>query len=335
MRGLLKNLILSLVTIALLAVVLEASFRSYRYLKHQQSPFRRVGYTIHHPLLGWQGTKRFGDPSSEKPKVFFVGDSFTALWGKHKRRDMYYSVVERDLDIEVFVYGGGGYGTFQEYLAIDKYIDRVEPDLLVLQVTSNDFINNLWRLEKESYLHNHYMVRPYYEDGEVAYHFPRGSRFVREHIMPHSHLVYFIAFRKDRYLARRARAGLTETIESKIEAEGVELEIFREAVEVTAELVAKIKKRAEPAPVVAFPVFGNEPYFSEFEKIFAENEIRFIGDVPEVAWAAELEAHPRKLRDNDHWSDVGHQACGHHLSEVLREVLRDSPTGEGRERPAS
>jgi hypothetical protein len=202
-------------------------------------------------------------------------------------------------------------------------------------VTSNDFINNLWRLEKLSYIHNHNMVRPYYEDGEIVYHFPRGSQFVREYLMPHSHLVNFIVFRKDRYLAKRARAGLIETIETRIEAEALELEIFREAVAITAEIVAKIKKRAGPTPVAAFPVFGNEPYFTQFERIFEDNGIHFIGEVPEVAWTAELEVHPRMLKDNDHWSDVGHEACGRYLSRVLPALLRDSPAAESRGNLAS
>jgi alkylation response protein AidB-like acyl-CoA dehydrogenase len=52
--------------------------------------------------------------------------------------------------LAVQVYGGHGYGTLQEYLVIDKYIDEIKPDLILLQVCSNDFTNNLENEAKSS-----------------------------------------------------------------------------------------------------------------------------------------------------------------------------------------
>ena len=78
----------------------------------------------------------------------------------------------RRLNVEVFAYGGSGYGTLQESLVVDHYLPIVRPDLVLLQVSYNDFINNSFELERASYYNNNFLLRPYLEGDRIRRRFP-------------------------------------------------------------------------------------------------------------------------------------------------------------------
>jgi hypothetical protein len=264
------------------------------------------------PVLGWKGKEIMGDPQSNKIKIFFVGDSFSVPY--LDKKDMYYDVVSKNIDIELFVYGGPGYGTLQEYLVIDKYIDKIEPDLVVLQTCSNDFINNCWNLERKSFINNNHRVRPYYEKGRIKYRFPRGP-FFRGYIIPYSRLAYFISYRFDRILVKLNNKGYLKTIEKYIKAEGEDFREFKQSVDITSELMGMIKKRCGGIPLIAFPVFDNKPYFRQFKNIFHHYNINFLEEIPKLAWAAEGK---NWKRNNEHWTKKGHTVCGEYLTDYIK-----------------
>jgi hypothetical protein len=54
--------------------------------------------------------------------------------------DTYYAIIKRKLDAEVFAYGAGGFGTLQEYMILDRYVDMIHPSLILWQFCLNDFI---------------------------------------------------------------------------------------------------------------------------------------------------------------------------------------------------
>jgi hypothetical protein len=257
-----------------------------------------------------------GDAQSKKTKIFFVGDSFTAnYWQDRIKGKMYFDIVKQNIDIELFVYGGGGYGTLQEYLVIDRYLDKIKPDLIVLQTCSNDFINNSWGLERKSYMHNNYSVRPYYENGKIKYHFPRGSVFLRQYIIPYSRLAYLIAVRIDKKLAALARKGRLKTVENYIETKGLDFNEFKQSADTTLELMRMIKERCGNTRIIAFSAFNNEPYFNQFKLIFNYLNIDFLVDIPKLAWDAEGRG---RVKGNDHWGKNGNAACGAYLAEYIK-----------------
>jgi hypothetical protein len=60
----------------------------------------------------------------------------------------YYALLAEKLNnLEVFAYGAGGYSTLQKYLILDEFIDRIRPQILLLQLCSNDFFDNDYDLE--------------------------------------------------------------------------------------------------------------------------------------------------------------------------------------------
>ena len=97
-----------------------------------------------------EGFRAHGDPGArDKQKVFFLGDSFTQAV-QVCDNETYYAILRETRPIEVFAYGGGGYGTLQESMILERYIDRVKPDVVVLQFCYNDFINNHAALERRA-----------------------------------------------------------------------------------------------------------------------------------------------------------------------------------------
>ena len=60
-------------------------------------------------------------------------------------------------------------GTLQEVMIVERHIREIMPDILILQVCQNDFINNSFELESKSYFNNNNLLRPYLgSDGTIT-----------------------------------------------------------------------------------------------------------------------------------------------------------------------
>ncbi len=117
------------------------------------------------------GFRAWGDITSERTKILFVGDSFTGDLNMSDT-DSYYGYVAENVDAEVFAIGAGGYGTLQELMLVRKFYHIINPDLLILQFCSNDFQNNSYELEANTIVRNQKNLRPYLVRGEVVYRVP-------------------------------------------------------------------------------------------------------------------------------------------------------------------
>jgi len=103
--------------------------------------------------------------------VLFIGDSYTHAV-EVSRTKTYYEILATYLPFECFAYGAAGYGTLQEYLLLEKYMNIIDPDNIILQLCSNDIIDNYSAMEKIST----YKVgkkRPYLNKyGDIIYETP-------------------------------------------------------------------------------------------------------------------------------------------------------------------
>ncbi len=117
------------------------------------------------------GFRAWGDVDSERPTILFVGDSFTGDLSMSDA-DAYFGYVADKVDAEVFAIGGGGYGTLQELMLVRKFHPIIDPDLLILQFCSNDFQNNSYQLESNTFVRNQKNLRPYLVGDEVIYRVP-------------------------------------------------------------------------------------------------------------------------------------------------------------------
>jgi hypothetical protein len=70
------------------------------------------------------GFRFFGNPDFTKIKIFVLGDSYTQAVEVSNEKTYYALLAENFNNLELFVYGGGGYSTLQEYLILDEFINR-------------------------------------------------------------------------------------------------------------------------------------------------------------------------------------------------------------------
>lgn len=271
---------------------------------------------------GKSGFRRWPESSGKRPKILIVGDSFTQA----ERIDdakTYYAKLAETLDADVFAFGCSGYGTLQEYMVIDRHFDEIQPDLIVLQVCSNDFINSSVILENASRRHNNGLNRPYPQpDGSVVWDVPRKLKAL-SWLSVNSRFLFWLVKRVD-----QARAGFdvpdgTFRVTRPIQPQdplGPELERTTDAIRAVLE---KLKRRAgADCRIVLFPVDQDEPYITKWKALASEQGFDCPGDFDAVLRAAEDAAgKPIGRIDDSHWNEFGHELAAKYLGEVIREVL--------------
>lgn len=79
-----------------------------------------------------------------RPRVLFLGDSFTWGWSIGNNRDRYTDKLQAYFGDYQFINAGViGFNTLQEFLLLRHYNDELKPDYVVLQMFANDFPENL------------------------------------------------------------------------------------------------------------------------------------------------------------------------------------------------
>lgn len=127
------------------------------------------------------GFKRWGDLSSGKKKILIIGDSFTQDIFVNNGEEWYASLEKAYPNVEFFVYGSGGYGSLQEYMVLNDYIDKINPDVILWQFCVNDYENNYYPRDSLAYGRNNLAVRPYLENGKIVYRLPLIFPLLRQY----------------------------------------------------------------------------------------------------------------------------------------------------------
>lgn len=166
-----------------------------------------------------------------------------------------------------------------------------------------------------SVFNNNGLTRPYWVNGTVAHLSPkpRGKQ-VREWINHHSRFLYFIVSRIDRLRA----ASTTASIETSIEAEGSGHGGFHHAVEVTDELMGRVRARVGTTPIVAFSCANVAPYSEALARISALHGIEYWNDVSDSVRQA-LDRSEDVLTPDEHWNEQGHQLAASMVVPHLKE----------------
>jgi hypothetical protein len=261
------------------------------------------------------GFRMFGDARSVKPRVFVIGDSYTHAVAVSDDKT-YYAILKKELDIEVFAYGGGGYGSLQEFMILDRYLDLIKPDLVLWQFTANDLINNSPTLEKASSINNNGLVRPYLVDGQVQYILPARelTENTRLFALNYCRLCYILFNRID-----RLRAATTPTVETETSAGKSAHAAFLKSVEITDTILGKVAARAGSVPIASFVVYG--PDFEEYQQALAQVS-RKHGFVllPDINRATLVAKEEKTVfaADGGHWNNEGHRLVGKTLADGMR-----------------
>jgi hypothetical protein len=116
-----------------------------------------------------------------RPRIAFLGDSF--VWGYDvEDGERFTELLQARLPgWEVLNLGVSGYGTDQEFILLQRWFDRYQPDVVVLVLSDDDLFTNA----HNEFLYSYY--KPYFEevDGQLVEHgvpVPKSIRYYcREH----------------------------------------------------------------------------------------------------------------------------------------------------------
>lgn len=181
-----KKVLLSLIVIIFVLIITEVMLRFF--VNDTYIFDNRYGWNMDHPGIFYEnvedtpgntrqimnqyfdnGFKRWPNVSKSKPNILIIGDSFTQMQYVSNGEE-WYSYLERKFpDYDFYVYGQGAYGTLQEYLIVDEYIDQINPEIIILQFHFNDFINNYYPASKIDYLGNGPCARPFLIDDKFQF----------------------------------------------------------------------------------------------------------------------------------------------------------------------
>lgn len=325
-----KGLLVSTFTFLIMLLLLEGVLRGFFYIKKKYTPNARE-YT---ELLGWQtsanqvfsqnhpvfgavnystgkhGFRNFGDINTEKLKVMVLGDSYTQA-GQVSDGETYYQYLMNHSDsIELFAYGCGGYGSLQEYMIVDTYIDSIKPDLILWQFCSNDIINNSHTLESQSFMNNNLMTRPYLIDGEIKMLFPKRDQGFTGYLVQSSYLLRLINTR-----VNLMRAKSDDSIEKHLTDDHP---LMVESKNTTKEIFEKLKTRIGNTPVITFSV--DELWENVFQEISESHGFNFVKGIPQkVNQAKEKGMVVDGTPLDAHWNNNGHSIAGASILAFLEE----------------
>ncbi len=331
------NIFTFLMTFVLLFVVGEVSLRIYRLMKDPPDQYfdKKLGWrpTRNYKFKGIlkdanqmpysveietneYGFRLFGDLNSLKKKIMVIGDSFTYDLNVSNDKT-YYAIINKRLPVEIFAYSCGGYGTLQEYMILDEYIDIIKPDIIIWQFCAyNDFINNDYELELNSTINNPGYRRPFLsEDGHIYYAIPlRHFKFIREYICPYSRLVSFIMKRMDRL---KAFCFKDETIEKDIISQGSEHHGFKRSAMITERLMKMVRERSPNTRILVFCEYDYYPFYDTIKKIVEQNSMEFIDGIPQAIRHSVNQGLTPFGFDNTHWNEEGNRVVAEKIIEYL------------------
>jgi hypothetical protein len=218
--------------------------------------------------------------------VLVVGDSFTHAVGVADGA-VYYDVVACRLSLAIVALGVSGYGTVQE------------------------FLNNSYALERQSFINNNLLPRPYLEDaGDVTIRDPR-----RLHEW----------FTLGRELTRRVLTGRVRPIESAIEAGDPNvLDLYVRELGHTARALRLLREVVPDAAAFAFNAGDSRGRVGrDLERLAREARFAYVAIGPRFG----VEARPRDFvqADGVHWNAAGHSIAGDVLAKSLASDLNIVP----------
>ena len=263
------------------------------------------------------GFREFGNLQAPR-KLLIIGDSFTI---NHDVSDgkTYSAVLGKLLHSEVFTYGAGGYGSLQEFCILKAFFDQIKPDAVLIQVCTNDVINNSFQLERQSVINNNIHPRPYLEDdGTIRLRTPyfHWSQAVIGAIGD-------LFQGKSRSISRLQQALQLRffenykdvSVETAIE-NGVPSQDYRQALATTRRIFEKIHAASGQTPVYAF-IMGEGRLARDLTDTLDGTGVTVLGGVDEELFAGSGTGPSLRAADCGHLSAYGNEKLGRILAARL------------------
>ncbi len=273
------------------------------------------------------GFKRWGNVDTKKIKMLILGDSYTEMELVSNGEEWYSYLEKKFENLELFVYGKYGYGTLQEFMVLDDFIDKIRPQIILMQFYANDFDNNLYALDARMYPHNNHAVRPYLETDKIVYKLPlplaklRSCSFIADRVLA----------QYDKFVSDRVMKDLPAYIEaySKKEKERIEKlsaskskkaaeqRLQREAFAVTNRIYGMIRERAgKNTPIYLLDAKDNP----RVEEICRANNITCFSGIEKELVSKEKEGVYVRIVNDGHWNKLGNELVGNKLIEYFEKA---------------
>ncbi|NQV08239.1 SGNH/GDSL hydrolase family protein [Candidatus Woesearchaeota archaeon] len=267
-----------------------------------------------------KGFRRYSEPDMDKTRILVLGDSLTDAQ-QVSNDEEYYSYLENNPDIQLFVKAVSGWGTLQKYLLLNDVYDIIKPDIIIFSFANNDFINNDLYLEKNSLIHNNNHVRPYLENDKIVYKNPSGVIFPEfiEDLRITKFLLHNIKQGFNTFRVNKQGIDLIEEINTK----GENYPAFSNSVDTTSKILGLIKTRAKESKIFSFNIDLNEFDIKPIvERIIEENGIEMIPGVSEIVYEHAENSSVHGI-DGVHWNKLGHKLAGDLISEYINDYLEE------------
>ena len=242
-------------------------------------------------------------------KFFVIGDSFSSEPHAGNSK-MWFSEIAKEInkkyDKNTFIYslGAGGYGTFQQLLAIKNLKKKKKLDdinFFIIQFCDNDFLNNSMTIEQKLNNLNQSARRPYYVDGKITYNNNFISTVLKTPFIGESRILNKLIF-------LFTKINNNKKIISQNE--------YEKALETTSFLLSEIKSELPNKPIFIFNCGENNNWLNtKLPKISQENNFYYL-------------KFPKKMNlsqknfsiDGSHWSEQGNKVIGIELFNQINNI---------------
>ncbi len=262
------------------------------------------------------GFKEFGAIKTKKPKVFFIGDSYTASLEASNEKS-FFNLIRDSLDIEVFAYGQPGFGTLQEYMILDQWINSIQPKIIIWQTCSNDFIDNYAQLE----LVCGYKVglrRPYLDNNKKIYY--ATPILAWQKIRNKCHFLAWLDDRTKRLVEKIFNKK--KTGEYYIANEKREFTPFMESITTTYNILELAKNRIpDSVLVIGFAADNFNPQINEMNRIFTDTGFQFSRNPSHAIDNKVQQGITVHSEDGYHWNHTGQEVVANELISVIEPHL--------------
>jgi len=267
------------------------------------------------------GFRSYGNLFSNKLKIFFIGDSFTEeIYVSNDK--IFHGIIRNTLkDVEVFAYGVSGYGSLQEFMVLDEFIDKIKPDVIIWQFYKNDFRDNDYNLDIQKSLYNNGIPRPYLDlEGKITYQYPKYDNLFFVLPEPFSENIRLLKI-LNQELGRIINIIYKEkmTLDEVVQSPDMNAELQHSA-QLTQMIMQMVKRRAGSIPIYLFCIDTKQPYFSMIQNICQSVGIPFIDSVPQRLDQLEKE-HPylTKAGDKEHLNETGNRIIAEELIQFFED----------------
>jgi hypothetical protein len=260
------------------------------------------------------GFREWGDTKAARPKVLFIGDSFTGD-ANTSNDEAYFGIVKKKLPVEVFAIGASGYGTLQELLLARRYVSLIEPDLIVVQFSNNDFGNNSWEVEDLFVIRTQKNYRPYLVNGEPKFRDVPIYRFLSDR----SYLFRALDIKLQNFQFRRYGGNYPKSASSKVEerlqrAEAITYDLFKRFTQIaprTRRFATFSCSRQEPEKEVRWVRAAETAGFTVWPQVGRTVNER------------EKQGMTVRILDGAHWNRQGNFVAGEVLAEAISRLLAE------------